>query len=453
MAALVVGGGLVGPVISLFLAELGQPVEIYERRADPRGMPSAGGRSINITLCTRGFHALDRLGLGDELRQLAIPARGRVMHLANGDTEVQPYGSHGEAIHSIARRDIHEVVLQRATSHPLITARFEHQALSIDLENTAARFLNRRTGLEHDVSGRCLLACDGVHSRVREQLLRRGRFNFSQRYVSQGYKELRLPPAPGGCHRLEPNAIHIWPRERHMLIGFANRDGSFTLALHLPFEGQTSFQSIHDGPTVEALFERDFPDVLHQMPHLAEDFLSNPVTPMVTVRCAPWSVDDKVLLLGDACHAIVPSYGQGANCSFENCAVLSDLLEAHGQDWGTAFKRFEEQQRPEADTIADLALEHFEELQSLVADPAFLLRKQVERRIEARYPGLFAPLYSMISFTSMPYTEARRRAREQRSLVDELLANEEILTLLLSDGLDRLIDERFAANNSVSATP
>lgn len=436
---------MVGPVLSLFLAKLGQHVEIFERRADPREASSVSGRSINITLCERGFHALDRIGLGEKLRRLGIPARGRVIHQRDGSIKMQPYGNAGEAIYSIARRDIHETVVECATTHPLISAHFERPCLGIDLDDPdgpTIRVKDPASGRQYSARGRTVFACDGAHSRLRVQLLHRGRFNYSQYYVPQGYKELRLPSAPDGSHRLEKEAIHIWPRGRHMLIGFANRDGSFTLALHLPFEGETSFSSITDGPSVEALFERDFRDLRSHMPDLVEDFLAHPITSMITVRCAPWSTADRLLLVGDACHAIVPSYGQGANCSFENCSVLYDFLKANGEDWATAFKRYEERQKPETDTIADIALEHFEELQRWVGDEEFLLRKDLENRIEARFPGRFRSLYSMISFTTMPYTEAQRHDRLQRCLVDDLLAHKRSQDLEPHQ-MDRLINECF----------
>ena len=438
------GGGLVGPLWGLFLAELASEVEIYERRSDPRQEPPGGGRSINITLCERGFSALDRLGLGGELRRLAIPARGRVMHHRSGETTVQPYGNHGEAIHSIARRDIHRVVLERAAEHSAITLHFGHECLGVDLEGPQVRFRQTETGREVEASGQTLFACDGAHSRVRREVLHRLRLDYSQSYVSQGYKELRLPARADGTYRLEQNAIHIWPRGRHMLIGFANRDGSFTLALHLPFSGDPSFASVEDAADLEKLFEDDFRDVLPFMPDLVEDFFNHPVTPMITVRCAPWSFGDKLLLLGDSCHAIVPSYGQGANCSFENCAQLHDLMAQHGADRATAFKAFEARCRPETDAIADLALEHFEELQILVGEEDFQLRKQVERYIEARHPERYHSLYSMISFTRMPYTEARRRDRAQRRLVDELLGQEGIARRLEAGAFDHRIDGFFA---------
>ena len=442
---IIVGGGLVGPVLALHLADLGHQVEIYERRPDPRANEVPGGRSINITLCERGFRALKVVDLDEVLKRQGIPARGRIMHDRHGDTHFQPYGNRGEAIYSIARRDIHETVLEHAEDHPQISLHFEQECRRVDFGGPELEFLHRPSGRRHHVRGDRLFACDGAHSAVRTQLLRQGRFNFSQTYVEQGYKEIRLPAAADGQYQLEKEAIHIWPRGRHMLIGFANRDGSFTLALHLPFEGETSFESIPDDASLVGLFERDFPDALPLLPDLVRDFHAHPTTPMVTVRCSPWSYQGHTLLMGDATHAIVPSYGQGVNCGFESCAALRRCLEEADGDWSEAFRAFEEQRRPEAEAIADLALEHFEELQVLVRDEDFLLRKRLERRIEELHPTTFSPLYSMISFTDMPYTEARRRDREQRPQVDALLAMEGIQGWLDTGAADRWIDERFGS--------
>lgn len=436
----VVGGGLIGPVLALYLARAGHRVAVYDRRPDPRGATRAGGRSINLTLCERGFRALERVGAAEPLRRLAIPARGRILHQADGTTEVQPYGNRGEAIYSIIRRDIHETLLSLAEAEPGVELFFDHAC--VEIEGLGADGLDQgdtsdptrgKAVVTFEHGGRRLrveagpiFGCDGAYSVVRSRMQRLDRFDYSQSYVPQGYKELHVPARADGSHRLDPNAIHVWPRGRHMLIGFANRDGSFTLALHLPFEGDVSFASISGAAegsdaALLALFERDFADVLPLLPDLQQNFRDHPVTSMVTIRCRPWSVGDRVLLVGDSAHAIVPSYGQGANCGFEDCAILADCLAASPGDWGAVFRDFERRRKADADAIAELALEHFDELQVWVGDPTFLRRKAIERRAQALFPDRFQSLYNMVSFTTLSYGEARTRAAEQQGLIDQLL--------------------------------
>ena len=436
----VVGGGLIGPVLALFLARAGHRVAVYDRRPDPRRASQAGGRSINLTLCERGFRALDRVGAAEPLRRLAIPARGRILHQADGATELQPYGNQGEAIYSIVRRDIHQTLLSLAEAEPGVELFFDHAC--VDLEGIALGELGldnpdpgetidpeqglpvltfRHGGRRVRVEAERVFGCDGAYSAVRSRMQRLDRFDYSQAYVPQGYKELHVPAAADGSHRLDPHAIHVWPRGRHMLIGFANRDGSFTLALHLPFEGEPSFASMTDGDALLALFERDFADALPLVPDLRQSFRQHPVTSMVTIRCRPWSVGDRVLLVGDSAHAIVPSYGQGANCGFEDCAVLADCLAASPGDWGAVFGAFERRRKADADAIAELALEHFDELQVWVGEPLFLRRKAIERRVQALFPDRFQSLYGMVSFTTLSYSAARARATEQQGLIDHLL--------------------------------
>lgn len=448
---MVVGSGLVGSLLAIYLARLGYRVEVYDRRADPRSERAASGKSINITLCERGFRALDRVGAGDLLRPLAIPAYGRVMHDLDGTTHYQPYGNSGEAIHSISRNDINKALLSYAEERGSIDLHFHAECLDIDLERPAARFRNLETGGEAWVTADRILGADGAFSAVRSRLQKRDRFEYSQQFVAQGYKELNLPAAADDDWRLDQNAIHIWPRGRYMLIGFANTDGSFTVALHLPFEGEPSFESITTGADVVELFERFFPDALPLIPGLVADFFDHPVSSMVTVRCSPWTYQDKVALVGDAAHAIVPSYGQGANCGFEDCSVLSDCLEAANGDWPTALAEYERQRKPNADAIADLALEHFAELQELVGDSGFLLRKRIERRINELYPDRYSPLYSMISFTDLTYVEALRIEKEQRAMVERFLAMAGIEEMVESRKIDRWIHEALGARTEARA--
>lgn len=440
----IVGAGLVGSLLSIFLARRGLQVDVYERRADLRGRDLAPGRSINLTLCTRGFRALRAAGVEREIRELTVPARGRVMHDERGETTFQPYGNRGEAIHSVSRNDLNRVLIDLAERRHSVRFHFEHELLDLDLEAPALELRCRRTGRVRRETADAVLGADGAYSSVRRRFQDSGRLDLSQHYVDQAYKEIPLPAGPGGEWQLEANALHIWPRGRYMLIGFPNVDGSFTLALHLPFEGDPSFASVRDEAALRRLFEASFPDVLPRLPDLPERFFGIPETSMVTVCCAPWVRNGRVALVGDAAHAIVPSYGQGANCGFEDCAVLDRCLDATGGDWRAALERYERCRKPNADAIADLSLEHFRELQHLVADPRFLLRKAVERRINELFPDRYQPLYSMISFTDLSYVEALEIERCQRELVDRIVEIDGIEEMLAAGGADCRIAELVA---------
>jgi kynurenine 3-monooxygenase len=417
---LVVGSGLVGSVVSAFMADLGHDVEVCDRHPDPRGARAAGGRSINLTICDRGFAALERIGAADAVRAIAVPCRGRIIHNADGRTATQPYDNHGSAIWSVSRNELNAVLIDRTLSRSNVVARFDERCLEVDLDAPAATF-ERADGEVVRRTGDRLLGADGARSMVRLRMQMSPRFDYNQEYLDQGYRELRLPAAARGKWRIEGHAIHVWPRGRYMLIGFPNRDGSFTLSLHLPFEGETSFASIRTRDDLVALFETSFPDALPLVPTLVEDFFARAETTMVTIRCAPWIWGDKVALVGDSAHAIVPSYGQGANCGFEDCAVLADCVGASKGDWRRAFSEYQRLRKPNADAIADLALDHFHELRDLLGSPEFLLRKEIERWLEEAHPDRYRSLYSLISFSQVPYVEALRLDKKQRGLVDRLL--------------------------------
>jgi len=435
---LVVGGGLVGSLLSVYLARQGHRVHLFDRYPDFRNAKAPLGKSINLTICERGFTALDRVGAGDLVRAISVPCYGRVVHAVDGSVEYQPYGNRREAIYSVSRNNLNRTLLMLALEQPSLICHFEHKCLEVFLDQPAVTFKDLRSGELSHWRGDRLFGADGAHSAVRQGMQRAQRFNLVQEPLDQGYKELDLPPAAEGWV-LEGNAIHIWPRGHYMLIGFPNLDRSFTLALHMPFEGEPSFASVRTQEDVLRLFERSFPDVLPLLPNLGGDFLSRPEATMVTIRCSPWTYRDKVLLVGDAAHAIVPSYGQGANAGFEDCSVLADCLAGSDGDWSAAFARFEAARKPNAEAIADLALEHFHELRDLVGDASFQLRKKVERRINELFPDRYMPLYSLVSFTNMTYVEALRQDRAQRDLIDRVLALPGILERLDSEEIQEAI--------------
>jgi kynurenine 3-monooxygenase len=416
-----IGAGLTGPLLAILLRQRGYAVEIYERRADMRRVGAEGGRSINLALSARGIHALQQAGLWDRMRQIALPMKGRMMHAVPGDLTFQPYGKNpADVIYSISRADLN-IALMNAAEENGVEIRFQHRCVEYDLKAYEVTLLDEEKNEQRKFRTEHVIACDGSASALRSAMLKLPRFDFSQQHLDYGYKELTLPASAGGGHLLEVNALHIWPRGNHMLIALPNVDGTFACILFLPFDGPVSFARIGTRSDVEDFFRQYFPDALAMMPKLAENYFSNPTGSMVTVRCSPWHVAGNALLLGDAAHAIVPFFGQGINCGFEDCTSLISSLETHGPDWQLVFSEFQQDRKVNTDAIADMAIENFTEMRDRVADPRFLLRKKVELAIEARYPDLFAPKYSMVTFLRhVPYSVAMARGASQDLLLTEL---------------------------------
>jgi kynurenine 3-monooxygenase len=448
---IVVGGGLIGPLLAVFLAKQGHSVTVYDRDADGREASQAANRSINLTLCERGFRALDRAGVGDLIRRISVPAYGRLIHSVEGDLSYQPYGNNQEAIYSIARRDLNTALLNFAQQNFDIEFRFNEKCTGADLTTATLETTNSRTGHVTHHKANCVFACDGAYSAIRLRLQRMNRFNYSQQYWDQGYKELSVPATATGGWVSEKNVLHIWPRGHYMLIGFPNLDGSFTCSWHIPFEGELSFEAVKTEADLRRLFERSFPDVIAHMPNLVSEFFANPPASMVTIKCFPWSFQDKAVLVGDAAHAIYPSYGQGANAGFEDCAVIDECMQKYGADWKAIFNEYETRRKANTDAIADLCIEHFIELRDLVGDRTFLLKKEIERKINRMYPEKYSDLYSMITFSCMPYVEALRVDREQRAIIDRIMNLEQIDARLNSAEVDRLIDDLMRARHSHTA--
>jgi kynurenine 3-monooxygenase len=441
---IIVGAGLVGALLSILLAKSGRSVEVFDRTPDTRKTSLNSGRSINLTLCERGLNVLDSVGVGDAVRAASVPVYGRLIHDIKGGLTFQPYGNHGEAIYSIARNELNEILLDFAERNFDVRFKFGEKCVGVDLDAPAVEMRNLATGKTTRHAAGRVFGSDGAYSAVRLQMQKKMRLCYSQQYCEQGYKELGVPPSTEGW-AAEKNVIHIWPRRSYMLIGFPNTDGSFTCSLHIPFEGPLSFASIRSERDLLGLFRDSFPDAVSFLPRLVDDFFHHPANSMVTIKCSPWSYRDKVVLIGDAAHSIFPSYGQGANAGFEDCATLYKCLSKHGDNWAAILEEYESQRRPNTDAIADLCVQHFIELRDLVGDPGFLLRKEIERKLNLCYPEKYRDLYSMITFTCMPYTEALCVDREQRVIVDRILGVEEIEQRLDSEEVSRVMDELMAA--------
>ncbi|MBO2008332.1 FAD-dependent oxidoreductase [Hymenobacter negativus] len=418
----VMGAGLVGSLLSLYLARRGHPVEVFERRADPRRAGFQEGRSINLALSDRGWRALEGVGVADDIRQVGIPMTGRVMHDVHGNLTHQPYGVADQAIYSVNRGHLNRRLLDLAEAQPNVRLHFSQQCLSIDLKQQELHLLDTATKQEHTASYTRLFGTDGAFSAVRSALQKTDRYDYSQDYLEYGYKELTIAAGPNGSWAIEKNALHIWPRGQYLMIALPNLDGSFNCTLFFPYEGPESFAALQTPADVTAFFTRVFPDAVPLMPALEEEFFAHPTGSLVTIRCFPWKFNDDVLLLGDASHAIVPFYGQGMNAGFEDCSVLNELLDQHGDAaWPTIFAEFQQQRKPNTDAMADLAVYNFVEMRDRVADPRFLLQKKIEARISAQYPGRWTPLYSQVTFSHTPYAEAWSAGQHQDAIMARLM--------------------------------
>jgi kynurenine 3-monooxygenase len=418
--ATLIGAGLNGPLLAILLARRGFRVEIYERRADMRRVRMTAGRSINLALSTRGIHGLTEAGLWPAMQNIIIPMKGRMIHSVAGDITFQPYGKDAsEVIYSISRAELNMALISAAEAEGT-KIHFQQRCTGIDLKSGVVRLRDEQTGEETTLESDVAIGCDGSASALRAEMLKLNRFNFSQQYLDYGYKELTIPAGPGGKHLLERNALHIWPRGNYMLIALPNNDGSFACILFLPFEGADSFATLATASDVLKFFQSRFPDALALMPQVADNYFSNPTGAMVTIKCSPWHSEGKVLMLGDAAHAIVPFFGQGINCGFEDCTCLMKLLGRHGADWSQIFHEFEAARKVNTDAIADMAVENFVEMRDRVGDPRFLFRKKVELALAAKYPHLFVPKYAMVTFHRVPYSIALSRGIIQDRMLSEL---------------------------------
>jgi kynurenine 3-monooxygenase len=432
-----IGAGLNGALLGLGLVKRGFRVEIFERRPDMRRIRAGAGRSINLALSARGIHALSQAGLWQGMRDIIVPMSGRMMHSVSGELTFQPYGrGETQVINAISRSELN-IALLNAAEAAGVTIFFGRRCTGMNLKTGSLELRDEQTGSELRQSS-IVIGCDGSASAIRSEMLKLNRFNFSQEYLDYGYKELTVP-AVNGKHVLETDALHIWPRGSHMLIALPNVDGTFGCILFLPFEGHNSFAEHNTPATVAELSQSQFPDVVPLMPELTENFFANPTGSMVTIKCEPWHAEGRALLLGDAAHAIVPFFGQGINCGFEDCTNLLERIDRYGTDWDRVFSDFETARKVNTDAIADMAVENFVEMRDRVADPRFLLRKKVELALEARHPGLFVPKYSMVTFHRIPYSVALQRGAIQDRMLTELVEGIDSVESVDWSHADRLI--------------
>jgi len=412
-----IGSGLAGGLLAAYLGRRGYEVDLYERRADPREGNIVGGRSINLAISTRGIHALEQIGIADEALQHAIPMRGRMIHDRSGELHFSPYDvDPKKCINSIGRAALNTTVIEAAQRYPNVRVHFNHKCTEVDIESANAQFETAEGAVT--ARGDAVIGVDGAFSAVRKSMQSQiANFQYDESYLAHGYKELTIPPGPDGSWRMEKNALHIWPRKSFMMIALPNPDGSFTCTLFWEFEGPRSFATMKTDDDVRRFFDEEFPDAVSLMPSLLDDFRNNPTGSLVTIRCAPWFYRDKACLVGDAAHAVVPFYGQGMNAAFEDCIVLDECFEEFPENRERAFAEYFRCRKENADALAELAVGNFIEMRDKTASKTFRAKKKLDHALEAALPGIYLPLYTMVTFTRMPYAKAAKRARIQDALV------------------------------------
>ncbi len=423
--ALVIGGGLVGSLHAANLARRGLKVKLIERRPDIRSVEIQAGKSINLALSTRGWKALDMIGVSDKVREVAIPMYGRKIHDIHGKVSFQSYGKEGQAIYSVSRGGLNAVLLDAAQSFEGVEMQFDTRCLDVDFEKGVARFEDSKSSELFEEEADLIFGTDGAFSAVRAEMQKTKRFNYQQEFIPHGYRELLLPATDLGDYMIEKNALHIWPRGGYMLIALPNPDGSFTCTLFMPYEGENSFENLNSDEAIDDFFKTKFPDFYEIMPDLVKDYRSHPLSDLVIIRCYPW-LKNNTCLMGDASHAIVPFYGQGMNSGFEDCSVMNDLLDEHGENWNLVLDAFQKSRKPDADAIAELAMRNYIEMRDLVADPNFILRKKIEANIHEHFGERWIPLYSQVTFSNIRYSDALREGKRHDEIMKKVMNRPDI---------------------------
>lgn len=433
----IIGSGLVGSLLSIYLRKHGHDITVFDRRPDIRNIKFSG-RSINLAMSNRGWTALREVGIEEEIRKIGIPLDQRAMHVVGQPEYFQKYGKDGEAIWSISRGVLNKKMIDLAEAAG-VHFRFNEKVWDVDLPEAKIFTGETEKGAWQEYRYDIIFGCDGAFSRVRHKMQRRSRFDYSQDFIDVGYKELTIPANADGSHKLDKNSFHIWPRGKFMLIAMPNLDGSFTCTLFMPFEGEVSFENIKTKPQAQAFFITYFPNVMQVMDDLLEDFFNNPTSAMVTMKCYPWTYWDKVALVGDSAHAVVPFYGQGMNAGFEDIYCLNGMITQFGDDWEAIFSNYQKERKPNADAIAELSYRNFMEMSSKTADPKFLLQKKIEKRFAQKYPEKWIPAYSRVTFSNRPYAEALAIGDAQEALMQEVMKLPNIENLWDSEEVEHKI--------------
>ncbi len=442
-----IGGGLVGSLLAIVLANKGYKVEVYESRSDMRTTDISAGRSINLALANRGIKPLAELGLMDELNELLIPMKGRMVHIDGEPSNFQAYGQgQDDVIYSVSRGQLNSFLMDKAEATGNVTFYFEHRVTAIDFKRQ--QFTVNYQGQEQQLSFTRLLGADGANSPLRQAILAQGAQQDSEAVLDHSYKELSILPDSNGQFKLDKHALHIWPRGEFMMIALPNLDGSFTVTLFMPNNGFTSFASVNSDNEIAHFFEAHFAEIAPELDNLITSFKQNPTGKLATIKCAPWHYQDQALIIGDAAHAIVPFHGQGMNCGFEDCDAIAQLFpeaKASAQfsksDWQAVFAKVEQQRKVNADAIADMALENYIEMRDSVRQHEFLLQKQFTFQIQQWFPNRFTPRYGMVMFEHRPYSEAYALGKKHKQLLAELSDRYSCASQLNQDEVKLLLDK------------
>ena len=438
----IIGAGLCGSLLAGYLGSKGFGVDIYDKRPDPRMAEEVGGRSINLALSDRGLNALALVDCDKKALELSIPMHARYIHFLDGASRVSPYsGRENEHINSIGREGLNELLIETADQYEGVNFHFDQGCIDVDFDQKQCTIRSKSGDQKRPYE--ILFGTDGAGSIIRRSIFETGTkhlFNFSQDFLRHGYKELHIYPDSNGNHILDKNALHIWPRGSLMVIALPNLDGSFTVTCFFPFKGENGFDAMQDKTRLAAFFNTYFPDVWELIPDLSAQFDTNPTGILGTIKCFPWSINDNVMLLGDAAHAVVPFYGQGMNCSFEDVLVLDEFMEKYNS-WEDIFDAYQNHRKVDADAIADLAIDNFYEMRDHVAKQDFIEKRDMEMKLEKSHPDYYSK-YSMVTFKpEMRYSEAMNKGRAQDDFLLKLCREEDLYTTDMNDVYKRVQKE------------
>jgi kynurenine 3-monooxygenase len=422
----IVGSGLVGSLQAILMAKKGYDVTVFENRPDLRKAKLIAGKSINLALSDRGWKALKAAGIDGDIKDIAIPMYKRCMHAVDGTLSYQQYGKDDQAIYSVPRGGLNQKLMNLADKYPSIKYNFDRKCKDVELASNTLIFENGITKEEERHAFDRIFATDGAFSAVRFRMQKSPMFDYSQKYLDHGYKELVIPANEDGSHKLDKNCLHIWPRGEFMMIALANLDGSFTCTLFFPMFGEKSFDTINTKEKVSEFFQETFADTIPLMPTLLDDYMTNPTSTLVMVRCSPWNYEDKILLLGDSAHATVPFYGQGMNCGFEDCTFFEEMLDAANGNWNGLLSEYSKERVKDGNAIIDLSLRNYIEMRDLTGNKDFLLRKKIEGKFSALHPDKWIPLYSQVTFSHIRYNEVFQNGIDQDAIMEEVMRIENI---------------------------
>ena len=428
----IVGAGLVGSLCAVYMTKRGHRVTIFERRKDLRSEIITAGKSINLALSERGWTALKKVGIDHQVMKISIPMYKRIMHDMEGNLSEQPYGNQEQAIYSVSRAQLNVLMMEMAEKNGA-TLHFNEKCVGANLEEAIATFENTKTATKQEISADLLIGADGSLSAVREQMVKKYQHDYEYNEIEHDYKELLIPAGENGTHLLDKNALHIWPRGNFMLIALANLDGSFTCTLFAPKKGKNSFEGLNSKQEVKNYFTTIFPDFVSLVPNLYQQWSTNPTSDLGIVKTFPWHVKDASIIIGDAAHATVPFYGQGMNAGFEDCRILDELLDKYKDNLEICFNEYSKVRKPNGDGVQDLSMQNFVVMRDKTADPKFLLQKKIEKKFANLYPDKWTPLYSMVSFTNIPYAEVWKIGMKQEKLMQNIMSTPNIEKIWESD--------------------